>query len=319
MRLLHGCRSQAVCTGLVLLGSALQPVAATRPKNAILLSEVQSLTLRAGKMTSHRRVSAVPQLSCTSSPPALCDLHTVDVMRCTNEGPGYDHEDIQWSCTAQLPPELKVWAPPTSCAVEYRLLLTDLGDERYPDLAAETSAGGLAGADWSSWLFFGLFAAVCIWIVWSALTAGGRDDEGQANGTRRPGGGGGGGGPGFDGGGGGGGYDYDNDPPPPYPGNPKPESSTAAARAAGQQWRPGFWTGMAGGAAATYLAGRNSNNGSSSRNNSGYGYDGPRQPGRGFGRSAGPSYRSQSPQRPLTRSTSSARYEGTGFGSTSRR
>lgn len=36
--------------------------AKSRPSNAVLLSEVEALTFYAGKKTSHRRVSAVPQV-----------------------------------------------------------------------------------------------------------------------------------------------------------------------------------------------------------------------------------------------------------------
>ncbi|KXJ94296.1 hypothetical protein Micbo1qcDRAFT_159393, partial [Microdochium bolleyi] len=118
------------------------------PRNAILLSEVQSLTLRGdGALTKHRRVPAAPQLKCISSP-ALCRLHAIEAMRCTNQGAGYDSEDIQWSCSASLPAELKLGSTDVicegyassedpyvlkgSCGVEYRLALTKEGEARYP-------------------------------------------------------------------------------------------------------------------------------------------------------------------------------------------
>lgn len=82
---------------------------AAKPRDAILLSQVESLTLRGDKQTTHRRVSAIPQLKCISSR-AICAKYAIDVMRCENKGAGYDTEDIQWSCTAQLPPELKLGA-----------------------------------------------------------------------------------------------------------------------------------------------------------------------------------------------------------------
>lgn len=80
---------------------------AAKPRDAILLSQVESLTLRGDKQTSHRRVSAIPQLKCISSRD-ICAKYAIDVMRCENKGAGYDTEDIQWSCTTQLPPELKL-------------------------------------------------------------------------------------------------------------------------------------------------------------------------------------------------------------------
>ncbi|KAG4030292.1 hypothetical protein MFRU_012g00360 [Monilinia fructicola] len=117
---------------------------AAKPKNAILLSKVKSLTLRDNAKTSHRRVSAVPQLSCSGPG---CQYYKVDIMRCTNQGSDYSSEDIQWSCTANLPEEFKLGSTDVvcegydskddeyvlkgSCAVEYRLLLTEEGEEKY--------------------------------------------------------------------------------------------------------------------------------------------------------------------------------------------
>lgn len=69
--------------------------------------QVESLTLRADRQTSHRRVPAVPQLKCVSSR-GICSKYQIDVLRCENKGSGYDSEDVQWSCTASLPPELKL-------------------------------------------------------------------------------------------------------------------------------------------------------------------------------------------------------------------
>jgi hypothetical protein len=43
------------------------------PKNAVLLSDVNSLTLRAGKQTAGRRSSPVPQLQCVG-PANVCKL-----------------------------------------------------------------------------------------------------------------------------------------------------------------------------------------------------------------------------------------------------
>ncbi|KAI1398446.1 hypothetical protein F4819DRAFT_33225 [Hypoxylon fuscum] len=329
---------------LLLLLAPLFPgtVRAAQPSNAILLSSVQSLTLRgSGAQTAHRRVSAVPQLRCVSSP-SICGLHAVDVMRCTNQGGGYGAEDVQWSCQAALPPELKLgstdvvcegYAGPDdpyvlrgSCGVEYRLLLTEAGERRYPEVA-NGGGGSSSGWGWGSgggsgsggwgWgggdtkaknktksdpgaaIFGVVFVLVVAWIIYSACVAGAENRRNPAA-PRRPRnnwGGGGGGGGGFDPGfGPGGGGDAWDDPPPPYPGS-KPSSSTQ-----GQGWRPGFWTGMAGGAAAGYAAANRGNYRQESRNASS---------SWGAGPSSSPSSDS--------RSTSSARYESTGFGSTSRR
>ncbi|KAI1457755.1 hypothetical protein F4805DRAFT_164195 [Annulohypoxylon moriforme] len=312
---------------LTLLLPLLTPAsAASKPSNAILLSEVRSLTLRGGAtQTTHRRVPSVPQLQCVSSP-AICRLYPIDVMRCTNQGSGYDKEDIQWSCAASLPPELKLGSTDVkcegysssgdpyvlkgSCGVEYRLVLTEAGERKYPNLAKGGSGWGWGGggsgdkdrnregksSDPSAIAFGIIFALVCIWIIYSACIAGNQDPARPGAQRRRRnnwGGFGGGFDPGFGPGGGGGGW---NDPPPPYPGDSKFSSTQ------NQGWRPGFWTGLAGGAAAGYAAGGRRNN--QQERNSGYSWG------------AGPSSSSGSSSSP---STSTARYESTGFGSTSRR
>ncbi|KAK8041923.1 hypothetical protein PG993_006446 [Apiospora rasikravindrae] len=307
-------------------------MAAKPPKNAILLSQVQTLTLRgAGAQTTHRRVPAMPQLQCVSNPKNLCRLHEIDVMRCTNEGPGYETEDIQWSCTASLPPELKLggtevmcegYSSPDdpyvlkgSCGVQYRLILTAEGERRYPEFAGGRGGGGgggsstpeLFGINAGTFIFCMIFIGVVGSMIYNAwLNATGNNNNGTVQRRPRGSGGGGGGGGWGPGGGGGGGprFDDNDDPPPPY--SSKRSSSSQQQQ---QGWRPGFWTGAASGAAAGYFAG---NRGNSSRQqappqrNYGSGYGGSS----GWG--AGPSYSSSS-------SASSDRHESTGFGGTSRR
>lgn len=100
---------------LLLVISAPLTEANTRPRNAILLSQVESLTLRGhGAKTTHRRVSPIPQLKCVSSK-EICKLYDVEVMRCTNQGSSYGDEDIQWSCSATLPEELKLGSTEVIC------------------------------------------------------------------------------------------------------------------------------------------------------------------------------------------------------------
>lgn len=201
-------RPLALLTSLLLLS----PVGASKPPNAILLSDVQTLTLRGGgAKTAHRRVPAIPQLRCVSSP-AVCRLHEIDVMRCTNQGAGYDAEDVQWSCAAALPPELKLgstdvvcegYAGPDdpyvlkgSCGVEYRLSLTEAGERKFPDIASGRGGWGLGGggnsnngkrSNLGAALFFLIFASVCLWILYSACIASGRTTIRLGGGPRRPG------------------------------------------------------------------------------------------------------------------------------------
>lgn len=305
----------SILTGLF-LAFPLIANAAGRPKNAILLSDVQSLTLRGdGAQTSHRRVPALPQLKCVSSK-AICKLFDIDVMRCTNQGSSYGDEEIEWSCTASLPEELKLggtevicegYSSPDdpyvlkgSCGVEYRLALTKKGMAKYPDIDKDGGGPGHGegGTGWSGWIFAVIFIAVLVWIISGACNAI-QDPDRQRGPGGDYGGGGGGGGPG----GWNPGWGPD-DAPPPYPGT-KPSASQQ------QGWRPGFWSGLAGGATAGYMAGnRNQTPNDASRR--GYGSNWGGNDGWRAGPSTGRTSSSSS-------GSGSTRHESTGFGSTSRR
>lgn len=291
--------------------------AARKPSNAILLSQVKSLTLRDGALTSHRRVSSIPQLKCIGG--GGCEHYSIDVMRCKNAGTDYGPEDIQWTCTANIPEEFKLGSTDVicegydgpddpyvlkgSCGVEYRLLLTEKGEERYG-----TGGGdfwdGEHGFGFAQGLFWLLFLGVLGWIIFSIYKSWRDAPPRPPGGPNR----------GFWGGGwggGGGGGNDPFDPPPPYPGYPgtKPTS--------GQQgWTPGFWSGALGGAAAGYLAGNRGNRQEERRGLFGGGYG---SGGYGSGSPWGSSSPVRGPSRSGSGSSSGARYESTGFGSTSRR
>ncbi|KAJ5092350.1 Protein of unknown function DUF1183 TMEM66 [Penicillium alfredii] len=294
-------------------------------ENAILLSKVQTLTLRGNRMTSSRRVSPIPQLKCIGPSKKVCDLYPIETMRCTNQGYDYDEEDVQWTCTASLPPELKLgatdvvcegyrnaddkWVLKGSCGVEYRLLLTEKGEERFGkaygnsdwslgNLGRKVSGDGYRKvlAILGDLIFFGFVAVVFVLVLWPMLADcfGLRRGQRRRGMGRRPG--------GFWGGG------DDDDypgPPPPYSRYADSYKPAFGGRQSGQGWGPGFWTGALGGAAAGYGIGRRagSGNGSSQRGASFGGFNGS-DPGEGSSRSA-----------PQFSSTTSS----TGFGSTRRR
>lgn len=307
------------------------------PKNAVLLSKVNSLTVRSGKQTASRRVSPVPQLQCVG-PANVCKLYSVDVMRCTNEGSDYDAENVQWSCKASLPDELKLGSTDVtcegyessddpyvlkgSCGVEYRLLLTEKGEEKYgrnSDSWFDGSESG-EGSTFVKYLFLVTFAVVAFIILRSMYLS--WQGQGQA-GPRRP-------LPRGGYGGGGGGNDDDDPPPPydPYPRNygtskkstPRSSASTRPSSSRPQQqqqqdWRPGFWTGTAAGAAAGYFAGSRNNTRTQPEQTQ-------RNTGRGLfgGGGGGSSWNNRPAAGPSSPpSFSSSRHESTGFGSTSRR
>ncbi|KAL5605998.1 hypothetical protein BROUX41_006209 [Berkeleyomyces rouxiae] len=220
--------------------------AARKPSNAILLSDVSTLTLHGGRKTTARRVAPIPQLRCVS-PRALCDIHPISVMRCTNEGASYAAEDVEWACTAALPETLQLASTDVicegfmsaddpyvlrgSCGVEYRVELTAAGRAAYPELRRSTPLRTLANV-----LFIALFVAVFGMSIWSSCT----NAAGFGAPRRRRWGGGGGGGWGWGPGNGGG---------PSFGGGPGWSGKEGEAG-----WSPGFWTGLAAGAASGYMA-----------------------------------------------------------------
>lgn len=322
------------------------------PRNAVLLSKVSAITVQAGKQTASRRVAPVPQLKCVG-PAKICSLYSIDVMRCTNEGVDYDESNVQWSCKAAVPDEFKLGSTEVtcegyessedpyvlkgSCGVEYRLLLTDKGEEKYGsqmgfnfNVLPKSSSESIAG-----YAFMALFMLV-LFIIVRGLYRAWRDDPAR----RRPRGG------GLGRGGGGGGGGGDDDPPPPYDPRPPPRpkkatwtsgssSASTSTRQAGvnqeQGWRPGFWTGTAAGAAAAYLAGRGTQTRPEPPRRDSWGgglFGGRRDEGRlgggrqggWFGGGGGDTRRPPSSSTTSSSSSySSTRHESTGFGGTSRR
>ncbi|KAL9587747.1 MAG: hypothetical protein Q9212_000039 [Teloschistes hypoglaucus] len=116
-------------------------------------------------------------------------LYDVDIMRCKNQGSDYGDEDIQWTCTASLPSEFKLGSTDVicegyesssdpyvltgSCGVEYRLILTDVGEQRYGRKAKSKSyhddSDESGGSTVGSILFGMVFLGVLGWIIYSAL------------------------------------------------------------------------------------------------------------------------------------------------------
>lgn len=170
---------------------------------------------------------------------------------------------MQWTCTAELPREFKLgstevicegyrdandpWILKGSCAVEYRMLLTEEGETKYGHLMGSGKIfGGNDGEEYDdrTWkeklwdLFKGLGTMAIIMVGFIALmTLCTRITGGN---TARGDGGWFGGGDG----GGGGGWGPPG-PPPPYDYQPGRYTKT-------ESWRPGFWSGAAAGAAAGY-------------------------------------------------------------------
>jgi len=298
------------------------PITALLPaSDKVLLSKVKTLTLRKDASTAHRRVPAAPQLKCLT--PRACKHYQVDIMRCTNQGSDYDDENIQWSCTANMPEDFKLGSTDVicegyessddhyvlkgSCGVEYRLVLTDKGEERYGKGGSGEGGGESEWTDTAKTLFWLLFVGVAVWIlwgIWKGLPGNRRAPTLGGNGGPRGGGGGGGWG------GGNGGYDDNDDPPsgPPPPYNKYGSTYDAPpANRNSESWRPGFWSGLAAGGVGGYGAGHAVGS-RSNRSNRSANSDTPRY--------------SPSPPRASSSSSSSPssiQHSSTGFGSTSRR
>jgi hypothetical protein len=282
-------------------------------------------------------------------------------MRCTNSGSSYGSADVEWTCKASLPPEFKLGSTDVvcegyanaddqyvlkgSCGVEYRLILTELGEEKYGKRGSHGGhyGGGHRepGSDSIAWLFWLIFGGVVVWMIYSAFIRP-RQEQGGNRALPPPRGN-------FFGGGGGDDADDNDAPPPPY--SPPPPNSGKGGNSsktnygtnagpsgtnpssthtqASQGWRPGFWSSTAAATAAGaagYLAGQRSGR-----------QQQPQQPiaPRGWGMGAqAPEERWQqgssswaAPRRTTSSSSSgsagpsysSTRHESTGFGSTSRR
>lgn len=286
---------------LLLLLPLIPFTTAARPKNAILLSQVKALTLRSSAKTAHRRVSAVPQLTCTGPG---CSYFTVDTMRCKNMGSSYGTEDIEWSCEADTPTDFKLGSTEVtcegyessndeyvlkgSCGVTYRLLLTEKGEEKYGKNFGKGKLGYGEESNVPGTIFSILFIIVLIIIVVGLIRA----CNAAPNNRPRPG--------GNWGGGGGRG-----EPPPPYDDDwtPRPKGSSWANYGTNNGGnRPG-WLSAAAGAAAAGAAG----------------YAGGRYAGRNQQTQPAPSTPSSSFRTSSPPSSSSSTHTTTGFGSTSRR
>ncbi|KAF6241626.1 hypothetical protein HO173_000337 [Letharia columbiana] len=317
---------------LLILAFTTTSTAARKSSESVLLSHVKSLTLRKDLKTSHNRVSAVPQLNCIGG--TAKGFYDIDVLRCKNAGSSYGDEDVQWTCTASLPSEFKLGSTDVicegfsssedpyvlkgSCGVEYRLMLTKLGEEKYGGKGKDMWGaydGRSKGGDWAAVIFWFIFIAVVGWMVYAALI---RDSLGRRPPGAAP-------NPWFGGGGGG----NNDDPPPPYEYRPSPKAkatSSRAPRAAPAQtqggWRPGFWSGALGGAAAGYMAG-NRGQSQQPRNQSTRNFSGVNGRGNGEGSSnlagVGGGRTRSSESSSSNSGYGSSRHESSGFGGTSRR
>lgn len=112
---------------LLLLLAPLTTAAKPKPKDAILLSQVKSLTFSSHRQTTHRRVPSIPQLKVrppSPSPNLPFPLHTFLVPMPTNQPPPSSRTKLIPPTTVHLPPpHLRPPPPPNPPMPQHRLLL----------------------------------------------------------------------------------------------------------------------------------------------------------------------------------------------------
>ncbi|CAI5441306.1 unnamed protein product [Caenorhabditis angaria] len=280
----------------------------------VKLRDVSAITLYKGRMTTGRRASPQQQIKCVGG--SAKGQYQPSTVQCTNQG--FDGQDVQWKCDADLPHDMEFGAISVSCeGYDYPddpyVLKGSCGLEYELEYTSGSGNHGLSRRSGDNWDKFGTFIVVVfiIYVIYSMFfsRSGSQDQSGyQAGGPGGPGGHGGspGGGPG--------GYPS---APPPYDdtsyGKPPPygfrgnDGSSCGGNGQGTSGANnggnGFWSGATWGALGGYLA--------SSYLNSGY-----TRPRRSFfsdnSYSSSDSYYSRPSTSTSTRSSS-------GFGGTSRR
>ncbi|XP_041945962.1 store-operated calcium entry-associated regulatory factor [Alosa sapidissima] len=127
-------------------------------EGAVLLRDVQVLTLYKGRYTTARRSSPVPQLQCVGGS-AGCASFIPEVVQCQNKG--WDGIDAQWECKADMDNTYRFgrievscegfnqpddpYILSGSCGLEYTLELTEEGRSRHSHQGWGGGGGGGGG------------------------------------------------------------------------------------------------------------------------------------------------------------------------------
>ncbi|XP_072526191.1 store-operated calcium entry-associated regulatory factor [Salminus brasiliensis] len=121
---------------------------------AVLLRDVQALTLYKGRNTAARRTSPIPQLQCVGGS-AGCGSFVPEVVQCQNKG--WDGVDVQWECKADMDNWYRFgrvevscegfnspddpYVLQGSCGLEYTLELTAEGRQHQGSRGSSGSSG----------------------------------------------------------------------------------------------------------------------------------------------------------------------------------
>ncbi|XP_053475454.1 store-operated calcium entry-associated regulatory factor isoform X2 [Ictalurus furcatus] len=89
----------ALAVLFLLINLLMSPLIYCWNDGAVLLRDVQALTLYRGRYTTARRSSPVPQLQCVGGS-AGCTAFVPEVVQCQNKG--WDGVDVQWECKADM-------------------------------------------------------------------------------------------------------------------------------------------------------------------------------------------------------------------------
>ena len=153
-----------VCATGMLAAAPASAVGASHSPNTggrVLLSDVQTLTLHTGKMTTGRRSSPVPQAKAVGG--TAQGQFVPSTIQCTNKG--WDGLDAQWECRADLDNAIRFgetvvvcegydypddpYILAGSCGVEYTLELTQEGRD-IRKAKASAGYGGYPSSSYSS-------------------------------------------------------------------------------------------------------------------------------------------------------------------------
>lgn len=226
----------------------------------IRLRDVETLTLYSDKWTTSGRSGAVRQLTCVGGP---CSRASIETAQCYNRG--FDGNDVQWECKAELPSDFKFgrlevscegyeypnddYVLVGSCGLEYTISeVSKMGGSYFPSFSYPKD--NVKNGNGSSMVTIVVIVGAVIALYFYL-----RPNDEQPNTAT-------------------GGRSWFNSnpsaPPPPgfrpdYFNTAGDSTSTSGASSSGTSYRPGFFSGMATGGFLGYLFGN------SNRGNNGYG------------------------------------------------
>ncbi|XP_037037917.1 store-operated calcium entry-associated regulatory factor-like [Bradysia coprophila] len=232
-------------------------VSVSAKRDSIRLKDVNTLTLYSDKWTTSRRSAPVKQLTCVGG---QCNRAQIETAQCYNRG--FDGNDVQWECKAELPSNYKFgrlevscegydypeddYILVGSCGLEYTIAEVSKTSSSYFPSSPQSShsTNGDRGSTFLTILFIGGAIALYFYLR-PSQTSEQRDNTS-------------------------GGSSFNPSAPPP-PGF-RPDfcgtsdtsfgtSSTGTSNNPGNSNGPGFFSGMATGGILGYLFGSNRNNG----------------------------------------------------------